>query len=58
MDATMDITQFDHPIDAMYLIHKALQAEAERVEAADLAMRFASAHAATVAESLHAARRG
>lgn len=34
MEAPMDITPFDHPIDAMYLIHKALRAEAERVEAA------------------------
>lgn len=31
---TTEISQLQHPIDAIYLIHKALRAEAERVEEA------------------------
>jgi len=34
MQTTMDISQLTHPIDAMHLIHKALRAEAGRVEGA------------------------
>ena len=34
MQTTMDISQLMHPIDAMHLIHKALRAEAGRVEGA------------------------
>jgi transcriptional regulator with XRE-family HTH domain len=34
MQTTTEISQLQHPIDAMYLIHKALRAEAERVEEA------------------------
>jgi hypothetical protein len=34
MQTTMDISQFTHPIDAMHFIHKALRAEAGRVEGA------------------------
>jgi hypothetical protein len=34
MQTTMDSSQLSHPIDAMYLMHKALRAEAARVEEA------------------------
>lgn len=34
MDCSADVPQLTHPIDAMYLIHKALRAEAGRVEEA------------------------
>lgn len=33
MDTTVQMTKLDHPVDVMYLIHKALRGEANRLEA-------------------------